>query len=159
MGDKSASPPEAQAVTGVDPDATAKAAAEAEAKAKAEAEAKAKKAADKKARAAKAAATKKAKAEKEALAAAKIKAAEDEIKAEEAKAMEILTAERKSYNTRRGQVDIWPIMAGDAKQLAAEIAEGEHDSYLFDVHHAEKSGQRRPAVLSACSARAERLEG
>jgi hypothetical protein len=57
---------------------------------------------------------------------------------------------------RRGTVDIWPIPRAAPVALAAEIERGEHDAYLADLEHAERTQRSAPAVLEAIAARRAR---
>lgn len=54
-----------------------------------------------------------------------------------------------------GQIDIWPILAADASDLAAEVERGDHDAYLDFMRHCEMRAERRrrPEVLAAIDAR------
>jgi hypothetical protein len=60
---------------------------------------------------------------------------------------------------QRGTVDIWPIQRAEPSQLAAEIERGEHDAYLTDLGHAERTQRGAPRVLEAIAARRARAGG
>jgi len=76
--------------------------------------------------------------------------------AEKAPSLKVATPERPVFDTRRGTVDVYPILAADAADLVAEIDRGDHDGYLFDLAHHEQSKAGTPAraaVLDACTKR------
>jgi len=50
-----------------------------------------------------------------------------------------MLAPRPTFDTESGTVNIWPIVAAGADQLAAEIAAGDHDGYLSLLGHVDRS--------------------
>lgn len=65
-------------------------------------------------------------------------------------ALPVVTPEAPLVDHLRGQIDIWPIMAAEEADLIAEIERGDHDGYLADIQHADRSQYAgRPSVQSA----------
>lgn len=67
-----------------------------------------------------------------------------------------VTAEsRPVFDDGAGSVDIWPIMAADATDLAAEIERGDHDPYLSLLAHCDRAQHDggRPLVQGAVKRR------
>lgn len=64
------------------------------------------------------------------------------------------TPEAPCFDWEAGTVNIWPILAADASQLAAEIEAGEHDGYLSLLEYQDRAQHGgRPIIQKACKAR------
>lgn len=60
------------------------------------------------------------------------------------------------FDSKRGRVNIWPIVYASADELVSEIEAGAHDDYLTDLAHADKArhdGGGRPQVQAAITKR------
>lgn len=52
------------------------------------------------------------------------------------------------------EINVWPILAADTQSLVAEIERGDHDGYLGQIRHADKTQHGgRPAVQAAIANR------
>ena len=65
------------------------------------------------------------------------------------------TPESPVFDQQSNTVDIWPIMAASASDLAAEIERGDHDGYLSLLQHCDQARfeEGRAVVQMACNKR------
>lgn len=62
--------------------------------------------------------------------------------------------EPRSFDSRGGDVNIWPILQADAPDLIAEIERGDHDAYLSFLAQCDRAQfDGRPGVQEAIRAR------
>lgn len=57
----------------------------------------------------------------------------------------------------KGSKDLWPALRTEAKDLAKQVAAGDHDAYLTELGELEGGHGKRDHVLDAIAARSAKL--